>query len=787
MSILDLDKDEDPLGLNTIPARITIPDVSGMDTTEAALAYAAAGIYVLPVKFKSKSPGSRVGDRWQDKSVIDRQDIVAHWAGTNDGIAIHAGRSGLVIFDVDHPEKIPPALQRAINELHPPHQQSRPDPPGRGHFVFAQPPGRTIGNGPGKLGDAWGQVRGLNGVIIGEPSPHKDADDGAEYEWRRVGPVPVLPNYVADDLPDGSQAEDAATDETVQAFLETHTGTTRPDLLDRLCHVFTGKINGGGSRHTAAVSLLVGALKEARAGYYDARTADARLRGLFTTAVTDGAKPNQRNDRAASREWAGIRAWAIGQANAADLDEIRQRVNDKAPPNVEDLDLSAMTPAAGRTSVPPNVDPATGEINRPPAGPNLPASFYDERPELAHIRQAAYSAARSADAVLGATLTRVAALIPPSLKLPAPVARHGSLDVVAALIANAGDGKSTAVDVSTDLIPIEDPAVSVQPLGSGEGIVEAYFDFVTEDGEDGKKRKVKRQVYRGLLFELDEGQALQEMGSRKGSILMPTIRSAWSGGRLGQANASGDTKRHLKPKTYRFALIAGFQTEKATALLDDAAGGTPQRFLYFDAGDPLIPDEAPPWPGPLNWRLPLHQPGPMGLDADVASEIRTRSLARTRREVVIDPLDAHRDQSRLKASGLLAVLAGRIDITAADWRLAGQVLDASDRVRTGIITAAQYRARMAEDASSARAARRAAHLDDSEASRAIVSMAKAIARHVHRAGCADGCTRSCVTRATAGKHRKLVATIDEPIAEAARRGWVVADEDGAITAGGGQP
>jgi hypothetical protein len=279
---------------------------------------------------------------------------------------------------------------------------------------------------------------------------------------------------------------------------------------------------------------------------------------------------------------------------------------------------------------------------------------------------------------------------------------------------------------------------------------------------------------------------LSELQSRKGSTLLANIRTAWSGKRLGNANASEDTKRHIPPGEYRFALLSGFQTELATALIDDAAGGTPQRFLFFAAEDPNIPDEAPEWPGPLGWRPPVHRAGPMDLTREIHSEIRSRALSRARREYVIDPLDAHRDLSRLKVAGLLALLAGRTGIGADDWRLAGDVLDASDRVRTGIVHAARYRARLAEEASSARAARRAAHLDDSEATRALAGMAKSIARHVHRGACEGGCTRSCAARSTAGKHRKLV-TIDEAIAEAGRRGWVVADDDGALTAGGERP
>lgn len=410
------------------------------------------------------------------------------------------------------------------------------------------------------------------------------------------------------------------------------------------------------------------------------------------------------------------------------------------------------------------------------AAPNLPAEFWQARPELAHVRQAAHAAARSADAVLGVTLAHVATLTPPTLRLPAPVGTPGTLDVAVALIGPSGTGKSGATDVAGLLLPIVDPDVAVVSIGSGEGLIESYLELVDEVGDDGKNRKAKRQTRRAVLAMLDEGQALGELGGRKGSTLMPTIRSAWSGGRLGQANASEDRRRQLAPGEYRFALVAGFQTEHATTLLDDAAGGTPQRFAFFAASDPATPDEAPADPGPLDWRPPIHQAGPMPLDLEVAATIRRAALARTRGEVVVDPLGAHRDLGRLKIAGLLAILAGRTNIDANDWHLAGMVLDASDRVRGGIVWAAQHRAREAERVSIARHVHRATELDRSTDERALGVMARAIARHVHLGRCDGGCRRRCVSRSTPSKYRAVV-TIEDATAEAEARGWIVTDGD----------
>jgi len=302
-----------------------------MDSCAAALAYASAGIYVLPVKPRSKNPGSRVGDKWQMHSTRDTATIVACWAGSSDGIALHAGRSGLVIFDVDNPENMPEVLAQAIADTKPPFQQSRPDNPGRGHYMFACPPGRVLGNGVGKLGGDWGQIRGRNGVVIAAPSLHKDADDGAAYEWVTTGPVPVLPASVADLLPDATETVDAATDEDVKAFLEAHVEASRPELVSVWERLFLTDVEAGKSRHDSMVSKVAGAMSEARAGYISAQVAADALKAVFVAAVTDPSRSGTRTPAKASTEWAGLLSWAVAQANNAPLEEIHNRVASHAP------------------------------------------------------------------------------------------------------------------------------------------------------------------------------------------------------------------------------------------------------------------------------------------------------------------------------------------------------------------------------------------------------------------------------------------------------------------------
>jgi hypothetical protein len=163
-------------------ATVRIPDlVDDVDVLSAALAYAACGWYVLPVKRGTKHPGSVVGEHWQDKSSRDPKVIAGWFAGTNYDIVLHCGRSGAVVFDVDTPELLPDVLSRHLDSA--PFQSTRPDDPGRGHYIFGAPAGRTLGNGLGRLPKGWGEVRGLNGVIKVFPSSH---NAGGQYRWERT-------------------------------------------------------------------------------------------------------------------------------------------------------------------------------------------------------------------------------------------------------------------------------------------------------------------------------------------------------------------------------------------------------------------------------------------------------------------------------------------------------------------------------------------------------------------------------------------------------------------------
>lgn len=328
------------------PATLTIPDVTGMDTMTAAFAYAKQGWYVVPVAPGTKHPGSIVGKNWTSKSTRDPQIIADYWmTHTDAGIALHVGRSGGIVLDVDTPTKLPDVLTDALTSHPAPFQRTRRNDAARRHYVYAQPEGRTLGNGLGRIPTGWGDIRGTGGVIIVAPSVHPDTD--GHYQWGRTGPVPELPSSIANLLGDSTQPLDVATDAAIRAFIGLHDHGTDLDKLRTLTATYKKYVKAGDSRHQRAVSILAGALKEAAAGYYPAATAEQQIREAFLDAVAHpghGQQGTPRTGPQAIEEWRGILAWAVAQAGHADILDTIERAEDHGARDLASLIDTRPTP-----------------------------------------------------------------------------------------------------------------------------------------------------------------------------------------------------------------------------------------------------------------------------------------------------------------------------------------------------------------------------------------------------------------------------------------------------------
>lgn len=319
--------------------------VPGIDVTTAALAYAHAGAYIAPTTDRGQSPGKNpgtlLGSDWPSRTVTGSADAFSLWGEQFPdavGVALHCGRSGLVVVDIDteDPNAVPDLLKQAIMVEQPPYQTTRTDGRLRGHYFFRQPPGRRIGNSLGTLGKGWGDIRGTNGVVILAGSWHP-SPDGA-YVQRHAGLIPILPAYVADLMPDGADGVAAVTDADVQAFVQsTAHYEMAPNAAKGPPKRFQAEVTKGGARHTEAAAAAVWICREARAGGYPAGPALNELFVRFRQAVTSdpGSFTGRLREGGPEREFSGIVAWAVAQAQAEPeerLREARDRMARKATP-----------------------------------------------------------------------------------------------------------------------------------------------------------------------------------------------------------------------------------------------------------------------------------------------------------------------------------------------------------------------------------------------------------------------------------------------------------------------
>jgi len=302
----------------------------GVDVCGAALAYAAAGLYVLPIDAGTKNPGSVLGRGWQLKSSRDPQQIVLWLAATDCGLAVHLGRSGLMAFDVDHPEQLPTVLAELFTTSAPPFQSTRTGQPGRGHYLFRVPPERNIGNSLGSLPAGWGDVRGNNGIIVVAPTMHSKAEQGGCYRWLSTGTIPELPTAIADLLPDAMNTDEAATDAAVQDFLATHTAGSDPGRLRPIVERYQTLVGTGASRHDTLVGCLTWGCKEVLAGYISARQMTTTLRAVHMEALADPHHPN--GAEPSRHDFDDALRWALAQARKHPLSDTNPPIHSATVP-----------------------------------------------------------------------------------------------------------------------------------------------------------------------------------------------------------------------------------------------------------------------------------------------------------------------------------------------------------------------------------------------------------------------------------------------------------------------
>lgn len=339
--------------------------------------------------------------------------------------------------------------------------------------------------------------------------------------------------------------------------------------------------------------------------------------------------------------------------------------------------------AAAPIDVPPPTEPPRIDVR------DYEGDFWQSRTSLSTVYTAALAGMCSPWAVLACCAARALALVDPHIKLPAIIgSRGGSLNWFAMLAAESGGGKSTAMEIAEELIPM---AIKTLNLGSGEGLIEAF-------GERNDDGTVKDPVagHRSILFSVDEIDSYSAVAGRSGSTVMPILRSAFTGGSLGFAYRKGNRLPVLPAHSYRMTLVCAAQPGRTRAMFADADGGTPQRFMWFPATDPRIAAVRPTFNGALylppvtDWQYPAT----LRVPSECEGLIVTTRASQARGETAA--LNSHALFAREKFAYALAILDGRSAMDSEDWRLSGVAAAVSDAVRQWVLD--QLAASEAEEA-----------------------------------------------------------------------------------------
>jgi hypothetical protein len=313
--------------LRDLGPRLEIPAFRGDESVlECALAYIECGWWILPIRKGSKNPGSILGDGWPQKSSSDI-DQAQSWFGhgSNFGIAVHTGKSGAFVLDVDEYAELKTDMREIIKSSKAPFQSTRSNDPERGHYIFSVPSNKSYSNSPGGLGKNWGEVRTGNSVVVVYPSSHEKAIAGGRYTWVVSGEVPFLPDGISVKIREINRSHsDVASIHTLEdAELETFVRSLNGNLANELLQFRAENAHekfASGSRHNSLVKFLLEGFIEARAELYAASD-------FLDIALKAFLRVKPREQWTSSREFLDVARWAAAAAcleSEEDLHQVRE-------------------------------------------------------------------------------------------------------------------------------------------------------------------------------------------------------------------------------------------------------------------------------------------------------------------------------------------------------------------------------------------------------------------------------------------------------------------------------
>lgn len=631
--------------------------VNAGTVVDAALGYAEAGLYVVPVATGTKNPGSILGKAWQEQSSRDPA-VIARWYERHPdaGVAIHTGRSGLVVFDLDNDDlsALPPHIAAELRGL--PFQRSR-GTGDRGHYLARTT--EKLGNSPGGFAP-YGDVRGTNGVIVAAPTRHPET--GEPYAIVRDGGIPPIPAGLRGLLraPKGGSGspEAALADDELAAFLASHASEAAPGRLNAPLREFRRRVAAGESRHTALISTLSWALRDARNGHYSAVRAVDEFRTEFLASF-EVSHPGQRT-RPDDDEFENAVRWAAAQ----------------------------------------------------PTPKQVANQLWEMSDVLRLIRRWAQEKFITPWSLLGVGLLRAITAIPPIYVLPPIIGGPASCNLFLGLVGESGSGKGLAFGVAATVFELQEPAASdVYPgkPATGEGIAKMFGSY------NAKAKEVEYRCTRVSLL-LQEVDFLYAMFQREGTSLSPILRELFSGETLGADYSMKENRVIVRQLRYRATLGVGMQPDHGGAIFADLTGGLAQRFVFVATQDREIADPT----GETSDLHPIVLPvweeestdawlTQMGHEV-YESELVPFAVPAFVRDLVYQ---ARRDKMRGQAGGLdghrllllmkialgFAVLHGGTDgFDAEHWTMADLFAKHSDATREDILSATTDAARSERDA-----------------------------------------------------------------------------------------
>lgn len=544
------------------------------------------------------------------------------------------------------------------------------------------------------------------------PSSHPEGRNYAitSPEGERTDVLPPIEDLPA--LPAAWVERLAALD---QDFATPAAGATAADLAEFVADFHFGRPGSGkldgprrllesateGGRHDAARDAACWMFREVLAGAYPATDAIAVLDEWWGQFDDKGPAELQR-----------IKCWALAQARSDP-----SRIVEMS----EELDQWAVEQRR-------QADPATAE------GIHLPESFWAARPWLGHIHQAALAHGPSPEAVLLATLGRFAASVPAELRLDSGLGTEATLDWLGVVVGPSGGYKSQANAVAKKLLEGLNGRIDVMwdaPVGSGEGLIQAFMG--PELDEEGKK--TGRQTwttgeYVAVHTSIDEATALTATADRNGTTIVQTLLTAWSGGTLGNLNATAERRRIVPAGVRRISVTMNMQTKHGWMLMTDElrSRGFANRIAFAFSEPEVEIDwrERPDKPGPLHLpQIPV-VPGRTVTFPDATRDAADAQRQAIRRGLVDGDLEGHAVLVQMKIAAMFALVEERYEVTDEDWELAGAVMDSSRATRALALASVGEQERARLEAQGRAQGIREAAAEDTKERQAVARLAEKI-------------------------------------------------------------